>query len=157
MTGYLIDKTIVMTIPTNDKFTPAYRAILTAVFVGIADALISLIFNIAYRSGGADFPQDLVNVSYLIFGTVFLFFVVGLLFMGLHLLSQKGSLIFIVLFATLTLIAFVAVGSAHLADSEIENHRYHGMLRGLILIDGITAAALIPYFYSSPKFAEHVV
>ncbi len=146
-----------MTISTNEKFTTAYRAVLTGVFVGIADALISLIFNIAYRSGGADFPQDLVNVSYLIFGTVFLFFVIGLIFMSLHLLSQKGSMIFIVLFAALTLIAFIAIGSAHLTGSPIENGRYQGMLRSLVLIDGISATALIPYFYNSPKFQEYVV
>ena len=151
------NKTTVMTIDKNEKFTTAYRAVLTGVFVGIADALISLIFNIAYRAAGADFPQDLINVSYLIFGTVFLFFVVGLIFMSLHLLSQKGSLVFIVLFAALTLIGYVAIGSAHLADSDIGNLRYRGILRGLVLIDGISAAVFIPYFYNSSKFQEYIV
>ena len=146
-----------MTNSTNQTFNTAYRAVLTGVFVGIADALISLVFNIAYRSGGADFPQDLVNVSYLIFGTVFLFFVIGMIYMSLHLISQKGGLIFTVLFAALTLIGFVAIGSAHLADPAAANLRFRGMLRGLVLIDGISAAVLIPYLYNSPKFQEYVV
>jgi hypothetical protein len=146
-----------MTTSTNDTFTSAYRAILTAVFVGIADALISLIYNIVYRSIRPDFSQDLLNVAYLIFGTVFLFFVIGIIFMGLRLLNKKGSLIFIVLFAALTLLAFIAVGTAHLTSSETENCSYRGILRGLILLDGITATFLVPYFYSNPAFEAYVV
>jgi|GEM_PF-1780905 len=146
-----------MTISKNDKFTSAYRAILTAVFVGIADALVGLIFNIVYRVTRPDFPQDLVNVAYLIFGTVFLFFVIGIIFMSLRLVSQKGNLIYIVLFATLTLIGFLTIGTAHLAHSDIENGCYRGMVRGLILIDGITATVLVPYFYTSPAFEAKVV
>jgi hypothetical protein len=146
-----------MTNSTEQSFAGSYRAVMTAVFVGVADALISLIFNIAYRSGGADFPQDLVNVSYLIFGTVFLFFVIGAIYTGLRILSKKGDLIFVVLFAALTLIAFVAIGAAHLADSPTENGRYRGMLRSLVLIDGISATVLIPFFYNSRKFEEYVV
>jgi hypothetical protein len=145
-----------MSSSTIQSFSAGYRAVLTGVFVGIADALISLIFNIAYRSGGADFPQDLVNVSYLIFGTVFLFFVIGAIYTCLRILSQKSGLIFVVLFAALTLVAFLAVGSAHLADSSIENLRYRGMLRGLLLIDGVSAL-FIPFLYNSPKFEEYVV
>jgi hypothetical protein len=146
-----------MTNSTNQTFNPAYRAVMTGVFVGIADALISLCFNIAYRSGGADFPQDLINVSYLIFGTVFLFFVIGVIYMSLLLSSQKGGLVFIVLFAALTLIGFVAIGSAHLTDPPPANLRFRGMLRGLVLIDGISATVLIPFLYNSPKFQEYVV
>jgi hypothetical protein len=77
--------------------------------------------------------------------------------MGLRSISTKGSLIFIVLFGALTIIGLAAIGSAHLADSDIENLRYRGILRGLVLIDGISATALIPYFYNSPKFQESVV
>jgi hypothetical protein len=146
-----------MTNSTDRTFDTAYRAVLTGIFVGIADALVSLCFNIAYRSGGADFPQDLVNVSYLIFGTVFLFFLIGVIYMSLHLISQKGGLIFTVLFAALTLIAFVAIGSAHLTDPVAANLRFRGMLRGLVLIDGISAAVLIPFLYNSPTFQEYVV
>jgi hypothetical protein len=146
-----------MTNSTNQTFNSAYRAVMTGVFVGVADTLISLCFNIAYRSAGADFPQDLVNVSYLIFGTVFLFFVIGIIFMSLHLISQKGGLVFIVGFAALTLIGFVIIGSAHLTDPPLANLRYRGMLRGLVLIDGISATVLVPFFYNSPKFQEYVV
>ena len=146
-----------MTNSTDQSFTGNYRAAMTAVFVGVADALISLIFNIAYRSAGADFPQDLINVSYLIFGTIFLFFLIGAVYTGLRIISKKADLIFIVLLAALTLITFVAIGSAHLADSPVENLRYRGMLRSLVLIDGISATALIPFFYNSRKFQEYVV
>src|ERR1700722_16002228 len=146
-----------MTNSTDQSFAGSYRAVMTAVFVGVADALISLIFNIAYRSAGADFPQDLVNVSYLIFGTVFLFFLIGAIYTGLRIISNKADLIFIVLFAAFTFITFGAIGSAHLAGSDIENIRYRGMLRSLVLIDCISATALIPFFYNSRKFEEHVV
>jgi hypothetical protein len=146
-----------MTNSTDQSFAGGYRAVMTALFVGVADTLINLLFNMAYRYGGADFPQDFVNVSYLIFGTVFIFFLIGAIYTGPRILSKKGDLIFIALFAVITLFLFIAIGSAHLADSTIENERYRGMLRGLVLIDGITATALIPFFYNSPKFEAYVV
>jgi hypothetical protein len=109
---------------SNQRFTTGYRAVLTGVFVGIADALISLVYNIVYRSGGADFPQALINVSYLIFGTVFLFFIIGVIFMSLQLFTKKADLLFILLFAALTIIFFTAAANGHFADSPVENIRY---------------------------------
>lgn len=141
---------------SNQRFTTGYRAVLTGVFVGIADALISLVYNIVYRSGGADFPQALINVSYLIFGTVFLFFLIGVVYMSLQLFTKRASLLFIILFAALTIIFYTAASGGHFADSPVENMRYRGMLKGLVLIMGISATAGIPFLYHNRKFEEFV-
>ena len=142
---------------SNQSFTDAFRGIMTALFLGIANSLVSLIFNIIYRYYGHDFSNDLINVSYLIFGGLFVFFMIGLVYTGLHLITAKGDLIFILLFTALTILIYVAIGSGHFATDPEENLRFRGMLHGLTLITGISATAGIPYFYHNTAFREYVV
>jgi hypothetical protein len=142
---------------TNQTFTDSYRCMMTAVFVGFADSLISLIYNILYRLGGADFPNDLINVAYIIFGEMALFFVIGVIYTGLHRVTKKADGIFIIGFAALTILIFIAVGSGQFAASTEENLRFRGILHGLTLIMGISATAGIPYFYHSKAFERYVV
>jgi hypothetical protein len=144
---------------SNDgqSFVKAYRAIMTAVFVGIGVAFISLIFNIIYRSGGADFSEDLLNVSILIFGNLLLFLLIGLIYMTLNLYAPKADLIFILLFVALTILGWVAISSGHFAATAVENGRFQGMLKGLLLLIGIAATCVIPLLYHSRRFEEYIV
>jgi hypothetical protein len=54
---------------------------MTGLFIGIADTVICLLYNLFYRDGGHGFfSSDIVNVSSIIFGTNILFVVIGVLF-----------------------------------------------------------------------------
>ena len=141
----------------SSNFSDFFRAMMTAVFVGFADSLLSLIYNILYRAGGIDFSNDLINVAYIIFGEMFLFFVIGLIYAGLQLLSSKADILFIIGFAALTILIYVGIGSAHFSTYPDENLRFRGMLHGLTLILGISAIAGIPYFYHNEAFKRYVV
>ena len=142
---------------SNRSFTDAYRGIMTALFLGIANSFVSLIFNIFYRLHGPDFSNDLINVSYIIFGGLFLFFVIGLVYTGLHLISKRADLVFIIGFAVLIILIYGAIGSGHFATDPEENLRFRGMLHGLTIISGISAIAGIPFFYHNAAFRQYVV
>ena len=142
---------------SDQTFGVFYHAMMTAVFVGFADSLFSLIYNILYRAGGIDFPNDLINVSYIIFGEMFLFFVIGLIYAGLHSLSKKADFVFIIGFAVLTILLYVGIGSGHFSIDPAVNLRFQGMLHGLTLIIGISATAGIPYFYHNEAFQHSVI
>jgi hypothetical protein len=138
-------------------FVPAFRAVMTAVFVGIGVAFISLIFNIVYRSAGADFSNDLLNVSCLIFGNLLLFLMIGLIYMLLILFTSKADSIFIALFIVLMILGWMAISSGHFAKAPVENERFQGMLKGLVLLAGIAAIGAIPLLYHSRRFEKYVV
>jgi hypothetical protein len=139
------------------SFTQAYRAFMTALFVGIVVAFLSLVFNIIYRSAGPDFPEDLFNVSVLIFSNLLVFLLIGLVYMLLHLYAPKADLIFILLFVVLSILGWVGVSSGHFADDVIGNSQIRGFLKGLILLIGISSIGLLPFLYHSRKFEEYVV
>jgi hypothetical protein len=142
---------------SEQSFSAGYRGLMTALFAGIANVLVSLFFNIAYRTYGSDFSNDLINVSYIIFGGMALFLVIGLIFVGLHLIFKKADLIFIIGLAAITILLFVAISSGHFSASPEENLRFRGMLHGLTIIMGISSVIGIPYLYHNEAFHRNVV
>src|ERR1700754_2890077 len=97
----------------NSSFNANYRAFMTALFVGVADALLCLIYNVVYRSGRPYFSSDIINVSYIIFGVVFLFSMIGLVYMLTLRLFRQGNLIFMFLIIVLSTLALLGIHSGH--------------------------------------------
>ena len=138
-------------------FEAAYRAFMVPLFVGVADALICLIFNVTFRSGRPYFSSDLINVSYIIFGLLFLFAMIGIIYLLLLKFSTRGNIIFVFLFAVLSILAIAAVTTGHFSDNPIENASFRGLLLGITIIVGVSATVGVPLLYGSRKFEQNVV
>jgi hypothetical protein len=134
----------------------AYRAVMTSVFLGFVCTFLSLLYNLFYRLGGIDFSNDLINVAYIIFGEMFLFFLIGFVYLGLRLITAKGDLLFILLFVALTIYFLFAISAGEFAARPAENLRFRGMLHGLTILIGITTL-FIPFCYRSAAFQRNVV
>lgn len=130
---------------------------MVSLFVGFADALICLIFNVAFRSCRPYFSSALINVSYIIFGMLFLFTLIGLIYLLLLSFFRKGNLIFMALFTMLTILAISAVSSAHFSENPIENTSFRGLLIGVTIIAGVSASIGVPLLHESQKFEFYVV
>ena len=146
-----------MDTPSSASFETSYRAVMTGLFVGIADALICLIYNVAFRSSRHYFSSTLLNVSYIIFGMLFVFFVIGLVYMVIRRFFGKGDLIFFIVFAMLTVWIVWAIHWAHFSTDPIEDASLRGEYTGVALIAGISAAIGIPLLHRSHKFELYVV
>ena len=106
-----------------------FKTMMTGLFVGIIDTLICLTYNIFYRDLTGYVPSELINVSSLIFGVVF--------FALTMFLGWKTEMI------------------QRFADTQV-NHEFRGLLLGIVLICGISAACL-PLLYNSRKFNEFAI
>jgi hypothetical protein len=136
---------------------PMSRALMTGLFIGIIDTVICLIYNLVYRDF-THFPLSaFINVSTLIFAVNLLFPVIGLVYFWLVKYLPKGNAIFVVLFLLLT--AFFAWKTESVVRSPILSFTigFRGLLLGIVLILGASAAFGLPLLYRSKKFEEQVL
>jgi hypothetical protein len=143
-----------------DDFTssfPFVKVLMTALAIGITDTIICLLYNLFYRGGsGGFFSSDIINVSSIIFGVNLLFLVFGVLYFGLLQVGKSGQMVFSVLLLVLTIIGVWAGVHIHRSPDPAMNSRFHGLLAGVILIVGLSAAGM-PLLYNSKWFGQHVL
>jgi len=141
----------------NSSFDANYRAFMTALFVGVADALLCLIYNVIYRSGRPYFSSDIINVSYIIFGIVFLFAMIGLVYLFALRLLRQGNLVFMLLMIVLSTLALRGIHKGNFSADIIECQSLRAEATGITIIVGFSAAVLVPLLHGSHKFELYVV
>ena len=131
--------------------TPFSKSVLAGVFAGILATVVILVFNFIYR-GSTAFPlSEIINVSTVIFSSLIILTIAGVIFYFFIHFMKAGQLVYIILFSVLTLLA--AYGSMHVSRSsdQLMNNEFHQLLLGTVLILGLCAAAGIPLLYKSKQ------
>jgi len=130
-----------------------FRTMMTGLFVGIIDTVICLAYNIFYRDFTGYVPSELINVSSLIFGVNLILLLIGMIYFLFKRASRGGDVIFEDFFLAVTLVlAWKTEMIQRFPDVQV-NHEFRGLLLGIVLICGISAACL-PLLYNSRKFSE---
>src|ERR1043165_7478791 len=88
------------------------RSILASAFSGVVITLINLFYNAGYREIEGFSRALLVNVSTIIFGTMLLLMVMGILFYLLAKYINRGNLVFIILVIAITILLVVLTASS---------------------------------------------
>lgn len=133
------------------------KALLTAVFAGIIATLASMGFYLFFKES-TGFPLSaLINVSSLIFFINTLFLVLGFIYYGCIKAFRKGEIAYIVIFALLTLFLTLKASGIHRSDNPVVNTEFHLLLKGLYIIMGISAVALIPILFHNKRFEKYVL
>jgi hypothetical protein len=141
----------------HEQHSLFHKALLTGVFVGFADTIICLFFNIYYRGSVAYFSADIINVSSLIFIINALFVVIGVTYFGFQKAFRKGDLPFIVVFAALTAFVVWKISGLHRSNDGQVNAHFKTLLTGIILILGVTATFGIPTLFHNKTFDREVL
>lgn len=136
---------------------PLTKALLTGLFVGIIDTIVCLIFNIIYRDSTGFAPQDFINVSSLIFAINLLFLILGAVYFIFGRLFKKADVIFMVVFALLTIFCIWQTEIGHRFGNSPMTSQFHGLMLGILIFSGIAAVFFIPYLYHSEKFEREVI
>jgi hypothetical protein len=140
----------------NEQNSVFFNAMMTGLFIGIIDTLICLGYNIFYRSYTGYFPSELINVSSLIFMVNLLLLVVGLLYYVFLRFIKKGDGSFLAVILLLTAwLSWQSIGIHRFDDARLDRG-FHGLLGGIVLILGLSAAC-IPLLYRSKKFLDEVI
>ena len=133
-----------------------YKSMMTGLFVGIIDTIICLSYNIGYRDVTGYLPSAFINVSSLIFIVNLLLLVIGIVYFGFIKAFGNKDIIFILVILLSTAWCLWKTDTGHRFDDAHLNAGFHGLLSGIILICGLSAAA-IPFLYHSKGFEKHVL
>jgi len=118
---------------------------MAGLFAGIIITLANLIFNFIYRGITRFNPSEMVNVTSIIFVSLILSMVAGILYYLIVPYANKNQVIFIALFILLTIaLTYVAFHVSRSSNPNVSS-QFHGLFAGIVLISGITNAVLIPY------------
>jgi len=124
-----------------------YKPMMAGLFAGYFATIANLVYDLAFRNY-VDFPlHELINVSTLIFATLFVLTIAGcLLALSEKLFKEKGSIIYMVLFALLTVYLVYGVFHVHRSADATVNHEFQYLLGGIIVLTGLFATFFTPYF-----------
>lgn len=143
---------------SNDQQSSVFiKALLTGVFVGFASTIVCLIFNIIYRNYSGFTPSEIINVSSLIFGINILFVLVGLLYFVFLKASRMGNALFITVFALLTVFLLWKTAGVERSSIHAVTVQFRGLLSGIIIISGVSAAFVVPFLFHSKSFERSVL
>jgi hypothetical protein len=122
------------------------KCILAALLTGILVSLADEVYNFAYRGITGFTPSEIINVSSLIFVTLTVFMVFGVLYFLLSKLGKRTDLIYIIATLVITAIGFlIGTGVQRSTDPHI-SELFRWLFIGIELMIGLSAAFLIPYF-----------
>ncbi|HLI93304.1 MAG TPA: hypothetical protein VKU83_06835 [Puia sp.] len=138
--------------------SPFVKSLMTGLAIGVSDTILSLLFNLFYRHDATSgyFSSDYVSVSSIIFGINILFVVIGLLFAAVQGGGRLAEWVFSLVFLVLTIVGVIAAMGVHPWADPLQNNRFHGLLAGLVIIVGVSAA-LLPVIYHNRKFRQYVL
>src|SRR4051812_17620232 len=93
--------------------TPFSKAILTALFAGIAATIICLAYDVIFRLKTSFALSDLINVSTIIFLVNLVFLVFGFLYYGCIKAFKRGEIFYVVLLLLLTAFSVIKSFMVH--------------------------------------------
>ena len=134
------------------------KSFLTALFVSIFAALACLTYDIIYRDVTGYSLSAIVNVSSIIFGSLIIVTLMGILYYAfVQIFGKAASTLYIVIAALLTILC--AWKSEYVVRSGIplETTQFRGLLIGIVLLLGVSATFVIPYLYSNKGFLKNVI
>ena len=124
--------------------TPLYKSIMAGLATGIAVTIISLVYNYVYRLITHFSPNvSKINVATISFACILLCLIAGLLHYLIVTYWHKSDKIFMSLFIVVTIAATLLAAFNSGMTSQFE-----GLYIGIVIITGICAAFLIPWFSS---------
>lgn len=121
------------------------QALLAGLFAGIMATLANLTFNFIYREITDFQPSEIVNVSTVIFASVLVPVVGGVVLFFLEKATKNGSAIYMVLFVVLSALCIYSAFGIQRSSIPKETHDFRGLFIGIVIITGGLISFYIPY------------
>jgi len=126
--------------------TPLSRSVLAGLATGITATVLNLIYNFIFRGiTKLSLEMSVINVSTIIFATVILCLIGGLVYYFIVVNLRKNSNIFIGLFIVLTVIGVVLGLNYHISNDQQISAQFDGLYIGMVIITGVCTAFFIPW------------
>jgi len=122
-----------------------YKSLMAGLFAGIVVTVVNLIFNFIYRNATGFNPSLIVNVTSIIFVSLILSVLAGILYYLIVPYGHKSKFLFIILFFVLTVIVTYVAFNVTRSSNATVTTQFHGLFAGIVVITGLINALLIPY------------
>ena len=132
------------------KQTLLSRCILSGLLAGMAAVVINFAYNYIYREASGYSLSEVVNVVSMIFSSILVTLIAGI-FLYLSSKIKNGRLIYVVLILVLTIAGIYAASQTERSNVPANQHEFRILFAGIIIIDGLCAAFLVPYFTNHQK------
>ena len=123
----------------------AYRPIMAGLFAGIAASLLNIVYDALFRDATGFNLPEIINVSTIIFGTLFILVVAGVVFAIMDRFIKPVTTVYTIVFLALTLACIRFAMHVTRTDNAVQNGEFHYLLLGIVIITGGAACFLIPY------------
>jgi magnesium-transporting ATPase (P-type) len=132
------------------KIPTLSKAILAGVITGIIATVVAIIYNILYRAVTNYFSTAIVNFFSTVLSSILVIMIVSLAYYFVVKNADRPNKVFSYCLLALTVVAIAAVlFSSHSHAFIFAGDK--GLIAGHILIGGMLAAFLVPYFYHHPR------
>ena len=121
------------------------KSLMAGTFAGIITTLINLAYDYFYRQYSGFSPSTIINVSSIIFVTMLIFVISGLIYFLLGKLSKHSSIIYILIFSVLTIYCFYSGLHINRSDNPIEITQFRTLFLGIEIATGALVAFFVPY------------
>jgi len=126
-----------------------YRSLMSGLFAGIVITIANLAYNFLYRDLTSFNPSFFVNVTTIIFISIILSVIAGIMYYLIVPYAKKSKILYIFLFVVLTTFVTYLAFTVHRSIDLKVSAQFHGLFAGIVIITGLIDAFLIPYM------AEH--
>ncbi len=132
------------------KQTLLSRCVLSGVLAGFIAVLLNIVYNFIYRAATGFALSEVFNIASLIFSSILLTLIAGILLFFL-LKVKNGKMIYTVLFMLLLIVGVYAASQTQRSNIAENQHDFRILFGGIVIIDGLCAAFLVPYFVNHEK------
>ena len=129
--------------------TPFSKSVLAGLATGIIATLLNLFYNFIFRGiTRLSLSVSLINVSTIIFATIILCIVAGLVYYFIVLNLKKSKVIFIALFFIVTVIGVWLGLGFHISENQKFSQQFDLLYIGMLIITGLCGIVLVPWLSS---------
>ncbi|MGN6294074.1 MAG: hypothetical protein ACTHMV_15110 [Chitinophagaceae bacterium] len=132
------------------EYPHAYKPIMAGLFAGIVASLLNIFYDAIFRGATGYSLPELINVSTIIFGTLFILFVAGTVFAIMDRYMKHATVPYIILFVVLTLLCVQLALHVNRTDNLVQKLEFRQLLVGVVIISGASAAFLVPFLVKRP-------
>lgn len=130
----------------NDfEYPHAYKPIMAGLFAGIFASLLNIIYDVVFRETTGFSLPELINVSTIIFGTLFILVVAGTVFAIMDRYLKHATVPYIILFVVLTLLCVEFALHVNRTENLVQKLEFRHLLLGIVIISGSAASFLVPF------------
>lgn len=128
------------------KDSTIYKPLMAGLFAGYFATIFNLFYDVAFRESTAFPLHDLINVSTIIFATLFLLALAGCVYAFFEAIGSRSSVLYIISSLIVTVLLIYGTLSVHRSLNPVINHEFQYLLIGIITITGTFSTFLVPYF-----------